>query len=303
MNLFLDEQSSINIMEAKQERPPFSEVLNSIVSNLQGQRLADVFRFISFIPGETYGPHRHIRIEMNYVKKGTCMMHIGRETVNFHEGEIMIISSDVEHKFEAGSKGTTLMQLEFLPEIFTSIDTSLQLSKNIFEQSSVSLFSEKNKLIKIVGNVRIMRAIQRILDELSVKKSFYQELVVMYYAELLILITRYMDENFLPVCNNPAMKKAISFIRSHYKDDISISLVAEEAGVGDRYLRNLFAKYLNLGPLEYLNQIRINKAVELLRNTELSVKEVCFECGFKSSQYFSRIFKKQMKVSPHNLVK
>lgn len=58
-----------------------------------------------------------------------------------------------------------------------------------------------------------------------------------------------------------------------------------------------------MGPLEYLNQIRINKAVELLRNTELSVKEVCFECGFKSSQYFSRIFKKQMKVSPHNLVK
>ena len=85
IDLFLNVQYSINIMEAKQEKSPFSEVLNSIVSNLQGQRLADVFRFISFIPGETYGPHRHIRIDMNYVKKGTCMVHIGRETVNFHE--------------------------------------------------------------------------------------------------------------------------------------------------------------------------------------------------------------------------
>ena len=41
-------------------------------------------------------------------------------------------------------------------------------------------------------------------------------------------------------------------------------------GVGERYLRKLFSQYLNLSPLDYLNQIRINKAIELLRNTEMS---------------------------------
>lgn len=279
------------------------EVLDHIIENLKGQRLADVFRFISFVPGETYGPHHHARIEMNYVKKGTCMIHLDKETINFQEGEIMIICSNVEHTFEAGSKGTTLMQLEFLPEIFTSIDSTMKLSSIGLGQASVNLFSEQNHLIKIVNNVLIMRVIQRILDELSSKKTYFQHLVVMYYAELLILITRYMDENILPVCNNYAMKRAITFVRSHYKEDISVSIVAEEAGIGERHLRNLFVKYLNLSPLEYLNQIRINKAVELLRNTEKSVKEVCFECGFKSPQYFSRIFKLQMNVSPHKLLK
>lgn len=279
------------------------EVLDHIIENLKGQRLADVFRFISFVPGETYGPHHHARIEMNYVKKGMCMIHLDKETINFQEGEIMIICSNVEHTFEAGSKGTTLMQLEFLPEIFTSIDSTMKLSSIGLGQASVNLFSEQNHLIKIVNNVLIMRVIQRILDELSSKKTYFQHLVVMYYAELLILITRYMDENILPVCNNYAMKRAITFVRSHYKEDISVSIIAEEAGIGERHLRNLFVKYLNLSPLEYLNQIRINKAVELLRNTEKSVKEVCFECGFKSPQYFSRIFKLQMNVSPHKLLK
>ena len=290
-------------MEAKQMKSHLPEVLDHIIENLKGQRLADVFRFISFVPGETYGPHHHVRIEMNYVKKGTCMIHLDKETINFHEGEIMIICSNVEHTFEAGSKGATLMQLEFLPEIFTSIDSTMKLTSTGLGQASVNLFSEQNHLIKIVNNVRIMRAIQRILDELSSKKTYFQHLVVMYYAELLILITRYMDENILPVCNNYAMKRAITFIRSHYKEDISVSIIAEEAGIGERHLRNLFVKYLDLSPLEYLNQIRINKAVELLRNTEKSVKEVCFECGFKSPQYFSRIFKQQMNVSPHKLVK
>lgn len=159
---------------------------------------------------------------MNYVKKGTCMIHLNKETINFHEGEIMIICSNVEHTFEAGSKGTTLMQLEFLPEIFTNIDSTMKLSSIGLGQASVNLFSEQNHLIKIVNNILIMRVIQRILNELSSKKTYFQHLVVMYYAELLILITRYMDENILPVCNNHAMKRAITFVRLHYKEDISV---------------------------------------------------------------------------------
>jgi len=89
----------------------------------------------------------------------------------------------------------------------------------------------------------------------------------------------------------------------NYHSDININKVAEEVGISERYLRNLFSQYLNLSPLDYLNQIRINKAVELLRNTEMSIKEVCFQCGFQSPQYFSRIFKQQMGVSPRDVAK
>ena len=99
------------------------------------------------------------------------------------------------------------------------------------------------------------------------------------------------------------MRKAIAYIRLNYHSDININKVAEEVGISERYLRNLFSQYLNLSPLDYLNQIRINKAVELLRNTEMSIKEVCFQCGFQSPQYFSRIFKQQMGVSPRDVAK
>lgn len=99
------------------------------------------------------------------------------------------------------------------------------------------------------------------------------------------------------------VEKAISYIRLNYQSDITISDVASQTGVGERYLRKLFSQYLNLSPLDYLNQIRINKAIELLRNTEMSVKEVCFACGFQSPQYFSRIFKQQMGISPREVTK
>ena len=112
-----------------------------------------------------------------------------------------------------------------------------------------------------------------------------------------------MDETYFPLSSNNTMRKAINYIREHYKDDISIGDVAEEACIGERYLRKIFSQHLNLSPVDYLNQIRINKAIELLRITELSVKEVCFECGFRSPQYFSRIFKQLVGVSPSDLLK
>ena len=148
-----------------------------------------------------------------------------------------------------------------------------------------------------------MRVVQRIVNELEEKSSYYQYLVIMYYAELLILIYRYKDEAYLPICTNETLKRAIAYIRLNYHSEININNVAEHTGISERYLRSLFSQYLNLAPLDYLNQIKINKAVELLRNTEMSIKEVCFQCGFQSPQYFSRIFKQQMGVTPREMTK
>ena len=106
-----------------------------------------------------------------------------------------------------------------------------------------------------------MRAVQRIVNEMNQKSKYYQYLVVMYYAELLILIYRYLDEAYLPICTNDSLKKAISYIRLNYQSDITISDVASQTGVGERYLRKLF------------------------------------------SQYFSRIFKQQMGISPREVTK
>lgn len=277
------------------------DMLEGITENLKYKRLADVFRFVSFQPFETFGPHKHLRIEINYVKKGNCVLHLENESISFAENEMMIICSNVEHTFEAGSEDTTLMQLEFLPEIFSRFNPVGHEEES--ELAPVTIFSEENRLIKIVNNVRIMRSVQRIVNEMNQKNKYYEYLVVMYYAELLILIYRYLDEAYLPICTHDSLKKAISYIRLNYQTEISITDVATYTGIGERYLRKLFSQYLNLSPLDYLNQIRINKSIELLRNTELSIKEICFMCGFQSPQYFSRIFKQHMGISPREVTK
>ena len=152
-------------------------------------------------------------------------------------------------------------------------------------------------------DVTFMETYAFIVNEMEHKGPHYRYLVVMYYAELLILLYRYMHETYLSICTNELLKKAVCYIRHNYQTDININDISEYASISERYLRKLFSQNLNLSPLDYLNQIRINKSIELLKNTEKSVKEVCFLCGFQSPQYFSRIFKQQMGLSPREMAK
>ena len=55
--------------------------LEHLTERLKHQRLAEVFRTISFHASETYGPHAHLRIEINYVKRGSCILHLEDESV------------------------------------------------------------------------------------------------------------------------------------------------------------------------------------------------------------------------------
>ena len=89
----------------------------------------------------------------------------------------------------------------------------------------------------------------------------------------------------------------------HYHKDLTIANVAVHTKVSDRYLRRLFSQSMNISPVDFLTQTRLNKAVEILRTTELSIKEICFKCGFKSPQYFSRIFRQQLGISPKDIRK
>ena len=145
-----------------------------------------------------------------------------------------------------------------------------------------------------------MRVIQRIINELDAQKLYYESLVILYYAELLMLIYRYLEEVFVPIGANENLKYAIDYLRKHYRENIKMAEVAQSLDISERYLRKLFMQTLQLSPLDYLNQLRVNKAIELMKNTELSLKEIGFASGFNSSQHFCRVFKQQVGINPRD---
>ena len=189
----------------RDNKPLFSEALKELVELLKQKRLADVFRFIPFAAGESYGPHSHLRIELNYVKKGSCRILLEEETVSFQEGDLMLIPSHVSHKFEAGKKGCTLMQLEFLPDIFWQVNSLQPLSAGQEDTSFASplrSLSEQKRLLKIEDDLRIVQEIRSIINELQQQEEGYEYLVVLSYVELMVLIYRYASRRTFPTGMN-----------------------------------------------------------------------------------------------------
>lgn len=98
--------------------------------------------------------------------------------------------------------------------------------------------------------------------------------------------------------SNHVIKKAILYIENHYNKDISLDDVSREVDISPYYFSRLFKEETKENFIEYLTKLRIKKAKELLKKKELSMKHICMQVGFGTPNYFSRIFKKYVGVTP-----
>lgn len=93
-------------------------------------------------------------------------------------------------------------------------------------------------------------------------------------------------------------KNMVGFIQQNYTCKLSLAQIAASGAVGQSKCCKLFSRYFNQSPILYLNQYRLNKSMELLRNTDLTITEIAFQCGFTSASYYAETFRKWIGKNP-----
>ncbi|WP_454932287.1 helix-turn-helix domain-containing protein [Actinomyces oricola] len=94
------------------------------------------------------------------------------------------------------------------------------------------------------------------------------------------------------------MRAALSFMREHFSEPIDTADVAAAAAVSESSLRRAFRETLRTTPHAYLQEMRIDRASELLVDPELSMTRIAAACGFADSSHFSHAFKKALGMTP-----
>jgi len=97
---------------------------------------------------------------------------------------------------------------------------------------------------------------------------------------------------------NSHLAKAIGIMQNTIADPISPTQIAENLGISSRQLERLFGKLLNTSPKKYHMEMRLERARHLLIQTESSITDVAFACGFESTGHFARVYKSAFGVSP-----
>ena len=121
------------------------------------------------------------------------------------------------------------------------------------------------------------------------------------FLQLLFALSRFCNNSPNPRPRGvPRLNSILAFLNEHLADaSIQVADIAEKNGMTLKTMERLFRKNTGLPPGAFLASLRLERAAELLRNnSELSVTEVAFHCGFSDSAYFSRAFRKKYAESP-----
>ena len=94
------------------------------------------------------------------------------------------------------------------------------------------------------------------------------------------------------------LKESITYMRNHYSEKIYISDLADLANMNEQYYCRFFKKAIGKTPIEYLNELRIQRSMRLLQSSQKSVLEISLECGFNNLGNYMRTFKKVTGTTP-----
>ncbi len=127
----------------------------------------------------------------------------------------------------------------------------------------------------------------------------------LYIKSSLLYILATLSEHrlFTPTEKNldkrvESIKTALTYIKDNYREKIYLSDLAEQTNLNEQYFCRLFKKAIGHSPMEYINEYRIKQTKRLLEETNLSITEICLECGYNNLGNFLREFRKYTGTTP-----
>lgn len=107
------------------------------------------------------------------------------------------------------------------------------------------------------------------------------------------------EDAYLSVANyEKRMERIITYVQDNYAKKITLQELADREGLSTSYISHLFKDHLNKSFQSFLNDLRLERAIFLLKNTNMKVIDICIESGFSDSKYLSQAFINLFGMTP-----
>ena len=146
---------------------------------------------------------------------------------------------------------------------------------------------------------QMIRTLDRILDmtEEAIIRD-YPMISRLIYTLIMLWLSHDNNKNSIESMGINAMSEALAYIRRNYMQSISTEDIAQAVNLSRSYMSELFKHTFGISPHEYVIQFRLSVARNMLLNTSLSITDVAEKAGFRDIFAFSRIFKREIGISP-----
>lgn len=223
--------------------------------------------------------HWHENIELLYFKEGIADVLCNTVRVRVEPGDIAVVNSCVLHTIESVSERCEyyclIVDLKFCNEYALPVGVA-PIQNWVHDAACSGIFEE-------------------IIAELQDRPPYYKTAVKARMIELIIRLLRLSEEvladSRCSIRQLEMVRKAMAFISQHYNEPISVDNIAKEVGYSKYYFCRVFKEITGRPVAVYINELRCDKARQLICSGQANITESAEACGFHNLSYFTRTYK------------
>jgi len=248
--------------------------------------------------------HWHDEIQLSLVNKGEVEFSVNQGVHVLKEGQGIFINSGCLHMSRPVSKLDSTY-------ICINVDTKMLsfFQGSIIEQKYIKPFLKLPSFSYVVlANEKdwqktVLKKIQEIFSLYAQKPFGYELNICIELAAIWMqLIARQSDiipsENTEEYIDQQRIKKIMSYIHEHYSEKITLQEIASVVNISKGECCRFFKRVVKCTIFEYVMNYRINRSIELLKTTDMTISNIANLVGFGSTSYYIESFKKQVLCSP-----
>ena len=231
--------------------------------------------------------------------------------------EIMEVIAPVGHVYQAGTlsgnpvaMAAGLTQLKILknhPEIYTHMS---QMGEKLYEGMKELVKKYGSGYLRIMW-IRILNILLHHYDRRGRNAGEVEKLLQSYNLpdqiqsiqeirqKIVEMVMECVSTESVTDANaRSKIQMAVGYIQEHFGENLTVNDLAEHYEMSPNYFSSMFKKEMSRSAVNYITELRINQARELLYHSELSVVDISKKVGYEDSQYFFRVFKKYLGMTP-----
>lgn len=241
-------------------------------------------------------------MEILQVISGTVNIQIGTVLFEASENDFVFVPPSMVLKVDAGGESASVRGIVFNSSILEAnmdkVDTDILYMFYVQAKNKVTIFGIEHPVYRALSSYMNAafeeEASKDVCYKLPIRANVY-----FIMTELLRYYCGSKDELDRMIYHNVMrLRPIVEYIGEHYKEKITIEMLADMITVSPDYFTKIFKDSMGKTPIDYINTVRINKAMRHLSDTEKSMIEIADEIGFCNSNYFHKIFKQYMGTSP-----
>lgn len=251
-----------------------------------------------FVVDMVYRPmHLHKELELCYLLSGVCRVSTAQQSFDAQPGEILLFDAGSGHELWAAGAPARLLTLQistsfcarFYPQFHTIRFGCRRLSACVQPEALLTL-------------QRAMRcALRTYLEDTPQTPFACMAQINGIFAELLAN-TPYRvlsdTENTTRTRNAERMHRMLHYLQMHYSEPIRLGEIARNEGLSPTYLSHLFHEQLHVSFQDYLARVRLEAAMLLLRQSDVTLTDAAYACGFSDPKYLNQSFLKHLGLTP-----